>query len=133
MSEHRQVPKVPYPRQLTKKETLDSLSHWQTSVKNYFRRFPDSAEFFKRNSSWTQAENYGFVDPGANDKADNLEALLDTIASFLPGPYITHKITKTSTSIASVWDIIFIIIVLNHLLPHFLIMRTYNITEMTDK
>ena len=96
MSEHRQVPKVPYPRQLTKKETLDSLSHWQTSVKNYFRRFPDSAEYFKRNSSWTQAENYGFVDPGANDKADNLEALLDTIASFLPGPYITHKITKTS-------------------------------------
>ena len=28
------------------------------------------------------------------------------MASFLPGPYITHKITKTSTNISSVWDII---------------------------
>ena len=99
---------VPYPpHQLMKKETLDSLSHWQTSVKNYFRRFSDSAEFFKWNSTWTQGENYGFKGPGANDKADNLEALLDTIASFLPCPYITHKITKTMTCISSVWDTTF--------------------------
>ena len=38
--EGKPTPKVPYPRQLTKKESLDSLSHWQTSVRNYFRRFP---------------------------------------------------------------------------------------------
>ena len=33
--------------------------------------------------------------------------MLDTIASFLPGPYITHKITKTMTCISSVWDTTF--------------------------
>lgn len=101
-----QAPKVPYPRQLTKKETLDSLSHWQTSVRNYFRRFDYYANFFKRTSTWTQNANYGFTGEGSEEKADNLESLLDTIASFLPGPFITHQITKTSTSIQSIWDII---------------------------
>lgn len=101
-----QAPKVPYPRQLTKKETLDSLSHWQTSVKNYFRRFDEYAIFFKRASTWTQGQNYGFTGEGSEDKADCLDSLLDTIASFLPGPYITHQITKTSTSMQLVWDII---------------------------
>ena len=103
----RNTPKVPYPRQLTKHETLDSLSHWVTSVRNYFRRFPDYAEFFKRTCLWTHSANYGFSGTDAPDKADNLEALLDTIASFLPGPYITHQITKTATSTQSVFDIIF--------------------------
>ena len=103
----RNTPKVPYPRQLTKHETLDSLSHWVTSVRNYFRRFPDYAEFFKRTCSWSHSTNYGFTGSDAPDKADNLEALLDTVASFLPGPYITHQITKTATSTQSVFDIIF--------------------------
>ena len=104
----RATPKVPYPRQLTKKETLDSLSHWQTSVKNYFKRFPYYAQYFKRTCTWTKAnDNYGFTGNEAAEKADNLETLLDTLAGFLPGPYITHKITSTSTSIQTVWDIIF--------------------------
>ena len=104
----RATPKVPYPRQLTKKETLDSLSHWQTSVKNYFKRFPYYAQYFKRTCTWTKSnDNYGFTGNEAAEKADNLETLLDTLAGFLPGPYITHKITSTSTSIQSVWDIIF--------------------------
>ena len=87
----RATPKVPYPRQLTKKETLDSLSHWQTSVKNYFKRFPYYAQYFKRTCTWTKAnDNYGFTGNNAAEKADNLETLLDTLAGFLPGPYITH-------------------------------------------
>ena len=52
------------------------------------------------------ADNYGLEGDDTLDRADNLESLLDTLASFLPGPYITHKITKTSTNISSVWDII---------------------------
>ena len=104
--EVRPTPKVPYPRQLTKKESLDSLSHWQTSVRNYFRRFPEFGIFFKRQTTWTQARKYGFTGEGSDDKADNLENLLDTLATFLPGPYLTHQITKTSVSIESVWDII---------------------------
>ena len=101
------LPKTPYPRQLTKKETLDSLSHWKSSVRNYFRRASQYAYFFKSSSSWNrQNVNSGFSGEDAEEKADNLECLLDTIASFLPGPYITHQITECSTSIQSVWDII---------------------------
>ena len=99
--------KIPYPRQLTKAETLDSLSHWQSSVRNYFRRSPHFQEFFKRTSRWNcTANNYGFTGEDAEDRSDNLESLLDTISSFLPGPYITHQITKTTTNILGVWDVI---------------------------
>ena len=99
--------KIPYPRQLTKTETLDSLSHWQSSVRNYFRRSKQFQEFFRRTTTWDcTADNYGLEGDDTLDRADNLESLLDTLASFLPGPYITHKITKTSTNISSVWDII---------------------------
>ena len=99
--------KIPYPRQLTKSESLDSLSHWQSSVRNYFRRSPHFQEFFKRASRWNcNAANYGFTGDDADDRSDNLESLLDTISSFLPGPYITHQITKSTTTIQSVWDII---------------------------
>lgn len=101
----RPTPKVPYPRQLTKRETLDSLSHWQTSVRNYFRRFPEYCDFFKRSISWSpNSENYGFSGESAADHADNLEALLDTLATFMPGPYITHQITKSSKCIQDVWN-----------------------------
>ena len=102
----RPTPKVPYPRQLTKKETLDSLSHWQTSVRNYFRRFPEYSNFFKRSSKWVQSSNYGFTGEDKLEQVDNLEALLDTLATFLPGPYLTHQITKTTTCMQDVWDII---------------------------
>ncbi|MCP4053602.1 MAG: hypothetical protein GY739_11140, partial [Mesoflavibacter sp.] len=50
--------------------------------------------------------NFGFTGEDAEKKADDLECLLDTLASFLPGPYITHQITTNSTSINSVWDVI---------------------------
>ena len=99
--------KLPYPRQLTKTETLDSLSHWVSCVRNYFRRSPQFQIFFKRTTAWDcSKQNYGFSTPNAEDEADNLEALLDTISSFLPGPYITNQITKNTVNIQSVWDII---------------------------
>lgn len=107
MTEHVSTAKVPYPRQLTTKESLDSLTHWQSSLRNYFRRSPQFSEFFRRSSTWDcSQQNYGFDGEDAEDRADNLESLLDTISSFLPGPYITHHITKNSTNLQSIWDCI---------------------------
>ena len=100
-------PKVPYPRQLTNKETLDSISHWSSGVRNYFRRSPQYAVFFKRTTTWDyHKDNYGFEGEDKEDQADNLEAFLDTIAGFMPGPYITNKITQETTSIQSLWSVI---------------------------
>ena len=99
--------KVPFPRQLSKKETLESLSHWKSSVRNYFRRSTNYSIFFSCGTKWNHSlPCYGFTEENKETLADNLECLLDTIASFLPSPYIIHKIVENSTSIQSVWDII---------------------------
>ena len=53
----------PPPRQLGNKETLESLSHWQTSFKTFYKRDDIYKRFFKPDMNWNAAEtNYGFVD-----------------------------------------------------------------------
>ena len=99
--------KVPYPRQLNSNESLDSLTHWKSHVRNYFRRDDNLKGFFARTFTWTPtAENYGFVGDDAEAKADNLEGLLDTICGFMPGPYLTAQITRQSKSMKDVFDFI---------------------------
>ena len=99
--------KVPYPRQLQANETLDTLTHWKSHVRNYFRRDDNLKPFFARNSTWDQTlDDYGFVGNDAAARADNLEGLLDTISGFLPGPYLTAQITKHTSSIEEVFQVI---------------------------
>ena len=99
--------KVPYPRQLNATETLDTLTHWKSHVRNYFRRDETLKPFFARNKTWRQGQaNYGFVGDNAATEADQLEGLLDTIAGFMPGPYLTAKITKHTESMEGVFDVI---------------------------
>ena len=76
-------------------------------MRNYFRRDNNLKEFFARGMTWNCArENYGFEGEDAEFKADCLESLLDTIAGFMPGPYLTARITKQTKSMASVFEII---------------------------
>ena len=99
--------KVPYPRQLQANETLDTLTHWKSHVRNYFRRDENLKPFFARTFTWDATrDNYGFRGEEAANKADHLEGLLDTIAGFLPGPYLTAQITKHTISIESVFKVI---------------------------
>ena len=99
--------KVPYPRQLTSNETLDTLTHWKSHVRNYFRRDDNLKIFFARHNTWDPTrDNYGFAGEGNAEKADHLEGLLDTIAGFMPGPYLTAKITKQTTSMQAVFNVI---------------------------
>ena len=99
--------KVPYPRQLTSAETLDTLTHWRSHVRNYFRRDENLKEYFARGKTWDSTrDNYGFAGEDAATKADYLEGLLDTISGFMPGPYLTARITKNTTSMQSVFDVI---------------------------
>ena len=99
--------KVPYPRQLTSNETLDTLTHWKSHVRNYFRRDDNMKVFFARAAKWDCSKNnYGFQGEDAADKADSLESLLDTIAGFMPGPYLTAQITKHTKGIEDVFKLI---------------------------
>ena len=98
---------TPYPRQLTTKETLDTLTHWRSHVRTYFKREEDYKPFFVRTCRWNYAsQDYGFTGEGAAEKACNLESLLDTIAGFLPGPYLASKITQKSKCIDDVFTFI---------------------------
>ena len=99
--------KVPYPRQLSNRETLDTLTHWKSHVRNYFRRDESMKEFFSRTANWNPLlPNFGFTGEDADVKADSLESLLDTISGFLPGPYITTQITKQTKCIDDVFRLI---------------------------
>ena len=99
--------KVPYPRPLTATETLDTLTHWKCHVRNYFRRDDNLKGFFAREQTWDPAlDNYGFQGDDAMLKADSLEGLLDTITGFMPGPYLTARITTQTKSMNDVFDII---------------------------
>ena len=95
--------KVPYPRQLTATESLDTLTHWKSHVRNYFRRDDNVRGFF----AWDPAlQNYGFVGEDAATQADHLEGLLDTISGFMPGPYLTARLTKHTKSMQDVFNVI---------------------------
>lgn len=103
--------KIPYPRQLNSTESLDTLTHWRSHLRNYFRRDDNYKLFFARTCQWDpSASNYGFKDTEsqtAASQADNLESLLDTVAGFMPGPYLTAKITKNTKSMEDVFNVIF--------------------------
>ena len=76
-------------------------------MRNYFRRDEKLKVFFARGTTWSQTlDNYGFQGEDRTEKADSLEGLLDTIAGFMPGPYLTARITKQTTSMGSVFDVI---------------------------
>ena len=94
--------KTPPPRQLGPKETLESLTHWRTSSKTSYKRDETYKPFFKFGVVWNnEEENYGFTDDenenSAEDIAEDLRDLLNTLASYLPYSYLTNKILKTTT------------------------------------
>lgn len=76
-------------------------------MRNYFRRDESLKQFFARAATWDPAlDNYGFEGEDADTKADSLEGLLDTIAGFMPGPYLTAKITKQTKCMQDVFTVI---------------------------
>ena len=52
--------RLPPPRQLTKNESLDSLDHWKSIFKSYFRRDSIFRQFLASDCTWDSNEpNYG--------------------------------------------------------------------------
>ena len=101
---------------LTTIETLQTLNHWKTSFRTYYRRDSFYKGFLLPDATWdSSAENYGQaadlnggdVVRSAADKAGDLEDFLNTLAGYLPFPYLTEKIVKASTKLQDVWDTIY--------------------------
>ena len=92
--------RTPPPRALTQKETLDTLDHWKSLFRNFFRRDSSYKQFLKGSCQWNSTlENYGLQaldDEEPADRAENLVDFLYTLAGFLPHSYLTKKIVKDS-------------------------------------
>ena len=109
----RNVARNPPPRQLTNKETLESLTHWETTFRTFYKRDDTYKVFFRPGATWDpNKDHYGFQDEtsGANPRGkaelcDDLKDLLNTFAGYLPNSYLTNKILE-STSWSEIWQIV---------------------------
>ena len=111
MTDSKVLVKCPPPRPLSQQETLDSLNHWKTLFRNYFRRDSIYKQFLATNFTWDPSQaNYGLATVGtdtAEARKENLEDFLYTLAGFLPHSYLTDKIVKDTKSLQQCWNIIY--------------------------
>ena len=107
-------PKALAPRRLEQVETLQSLNHWKAIFKNYYRRCQFYSYYLQPNLIWDSSETRGFtVDERTGLKrtpellAADLEGFLQCIGSYLPFDYVSDKLLTETTSLESVWDVIY--------------------------
>ena len=105
--------RTPPPRQLGPNETLESLTHWQTTFRTFYKKDDSYKLFFKKNQKWNHLRpNYDLQDEADGEKrtseelSEDLTDLLNTLAGYLPHSYLTDKILKNSRSFDDVWRII---------------------------
>ena len=102
------------PRKLEQQESLQSLNHWRTVFRNYFRRCSYYSYFLQPDINWNNERNRGFtvqetsgLKRTPSQLAADLEGFLECLASFLPFDYVPDKLLQESTSMTSVWTIIY--------------------------
>ena len=87
-------------------ETYDSLKHWQSHFRNYFRRDECYSVFL--NAEWDYSEDDYGPEPIDNDPlridASRLTADLDNFLHIIAG-YLTTRIVEDTTSINDVWKV----------------------------
>ena len=107
-------PRALAPRKLEQAETLQSLNHWRTVVRNYFRKCQYYSYFLAHNVKWDNSANRGFTtaettglkrSPAA--LAADLEGFISTIGTYLPFDYVTEKLLQETTDLQSVWSMIY--------------------------
>ena len=85
----------PPPRQLRTAETLESLTHWETTFRTYFKRDDAYKPLLRKSTVWDPmvgnygqiAETSGLKRTAAEVKEDLVD-LLSTLAGFLPHSYL---------------------------------------------
>ena len=107
-------PRALAPRRLEQKESLQSLNHWRSVFRNYYRRCQYYGIFLLPTTTWDNTENRGFTTAETTGLKRNVQTLaadlagfLDCIGSYLPFDYVSEKLQAESSSIQSVWDLIY--------------------------
>ena len=87
-------------------KTLESLSHWKTIFRTFYKKDDSYKIFFRSNAEWDHTKaNYGLDDEAVGEKrkaadlSEDLTDLLNTLAGYLPHSYLTDKILKSKN-----WD-----------------------------
>ena len=105
--------RTPPPRQLGSEETLETLTHWRTTFKTFFKRDETYKVFVKDDATWDPSSpNYNQTQevaglqrsPGA--MMEDLVDLLNILSGFLPHSYLTDKIVRNTKNWRDVWNVI---------------------------
>ena len=110
----RQTTRTPPPRQLQANETLESLTHWRTTFKTFYKKDDIYRGFFHPKMQWDpNKNNYGLRDEvdghkrQADELCEDLQDLLSTLAGYLPHSYLTEKIVKATKNWEDVFNVIY--------------------------
>ena len=105
--------KIPLPRKLESKETMQSLQQWKMQFKQYMKQDDNYRCFLGSDVAWNPTHvTYGFEAEAAGlrrtaiQKMDDCKDFLHVLCTFLPHGYLTDKIVQTSTSLVSAFGII---------------------------
>ena len=109
--------RTPPPRPLGASETLETLTHWKTTFRTFYKRDEAYKHFIKETTVWDPAAadgNYGQAAEGgdglkrtAADMKEDLVDLLNTLAGYLPHSYLTNKIVSGTKGWKDVWNVIY--------------------------
>ena len=107
--------KVPIPRKLDTQETAASIRLWRVAFTNYYRAYLYFGHFVQADTTWNVgAEHWGFDNEPNTSQLKRTKAqmksdcsmFLETLASYLPCDYLVEKITRTTSDMAGVWELI---------------------------
>lgn len=101
------IMRLPKPRDLTDKETADSLEHWITQFTVYIQRDTYMQPFLTRtwNSAAPNRGQAALNDIPAEDMSIYNTHFLKHIASFLPHPFFKDSVVNRTTDMESVWNL----------------------------
>ena len=106
--------RTPPPRQLGAKETLDTLTHWKTTFRTFYKRDSVYNHFIKLTTTWDpsdddykQEEEKTGLKRKPADMREDLVDLLNTLAGYLPHSYLTDKIVLGTNNWSEVWNVIY--------------------------
>ena len=101
--------RLPTPRQLQDEESIESLSHWWTTFRNYYRRDKYVGGFLVSTFTWDPTKpDYGFENEATGlkrpkgDWADDLTGFMEILAGYMKNSYLTERLKTSTTCIADV-------------------------------
>ena len=115
MEEHLvNTARLPQPRQLGDEESLESLNHWWTQFRNFYRRDKYVGGFLVITFKWDPTKPfYGFENETdglkrkKEDLAADLDGFMEMISSYMKHSYITERLKASTRDISGVKDCLF--------------------------